>query len=178
MIRQTESMGRGMLFLACILGMVLLTFFFGEVEERQYNPNQDPESRTSGNRTEVNLVRNKRGHYVVTGTINDQAVTFLLDTGATDVAVPGSLSDQLGLQRGLAGQAKTANGLVTVYHTRIDKLTISDITLYQVNASIIPAMDEGNLAGLNREVLLGMSALKQVEFIQRGNMLTLRQVQE
>lgn len=161
-------MGKGMLFAAGVIGMLLLTLFFGELEERLYNPNQDPTSFTSGKATEVILERNKYGHYVVTGAINGEPVDFLLDTGATDVVIPASLAKRLGLHKGPAGTAMTANGPVTVYSTLIERLTIGDITLYKVNASINPAMDEGTL--------LGMSALKEIEFVQQDNLLTLRQI--
>jgi aspartyl protease family protein len=57
---------------------------------------------------------------------------------------------------------------VTVFDTQLDQLSIGDITLKNVNASINPSMDMG-------EILLGMSALKEIEFTQRGDQLTLKQ---
>ncbi len=161
--------GTGMMAAACIIGLVLMTLFFGEVEERQRNPNQSPESRLAGKVVEVDLERNRQGHYVVTGEINGTPVEFLLDTGATDVVVPGTVANQLGLRRGARGRAMTANGLVTVYRTTIDRLSIGDIALHDVRASINPAMPPP-------AILLGMTALKQIEFVQRGDSLTLRQV--
>lgn len=158
-----------MIFLACVIGMALLTLFFGEVEERQYNPNQNPSSLVTAKVAEVRLERNRYGHYVVTGTINHQEATFLLDTGATDVVIPMDLAKKLGLNKGPASKAMTANGLITVYNTVVDKLTIGDITLYKVNASLNPAMGE------DEGILLGMSALKEVDFIQQGDYLTLKQ---
>jgi len=94
-------------------------------------------------------------------------VTFLLDTGATDVVIPAQLAESAGLQPGQAMRAMTANGLVTVYSTTIPTLHLGDITLYDVRASINPGM-QGDT------VLLGMSALRQVEFTQRADTLTLR----
>lgn len=160
-----------MIFIACVIGMALLTLFFGEVEERQFNPNQNPSSLVNAQVTEVRLERNRYGHYVVTGTINNLPVDFLLDTGATDVVIPLDLGSQLGLTKGIAGKASTANGTITVYNTVIDKLTVGDISLYKVNASLNPAMGKGE------GILLGMSALKEIDFIQRGDSLTLRQSQ-
>lgn len=157
-----------MMVVACILGLGAMTMFFSEVEEQRVNPNQAPSSMVSGNLVEVNLERNRAGHYVVTGTINDRPVDFLLDTGATDVVVPEQIAERLNLPRGPAGRAMTANGPVTIYNTTIDRLTIGDIVLRNVDASINPAM--GNMA-----ILLGMSALGQVEFTQRGDFLTLKQ---
>ena len=62
----------------------------------------------------------------------------------------------------------TANGPVTVYDTIINQLTIGDIVLYNVPASINTGMQ-------GTGILLGMSALSQVEFVQSGDYLTLRQ---
>lgn len=163
-----KKTGTGMMAAACVIALVLMTLFFGEVEERQRNPNQSPESRLAGSAVEVDLARNRQGHYVVTGEINRTPVEFLLDTGATDVVVPGAIADRLGLEQGRPGRAMTANGFVTVYQTTIDRLSIGDIVLHDVRASINPAMPPP-------AILLGMTALQHIEFVQRGDSLTLRQ---
>jgi aspartyl protease family protein len=164
----TSKIGQGMFAAAFILGIAMLTVFFGGVEEQKRNPNQNPESVMLTQSVEVNLKRNRQGHYVVTGAINNRPVELLLDTGATDVVVPGALADKLQLRRGRAGRAMTANGSVTIYETNIDQLSIGEIQLFNVRASINPSMAPP-------AVLLGMSALGQVEFLQSGESLTLRQ---
>lgn len=164
----TRRTGQGMMTAGLIMGMVLLTWFFGGVEEKQRNPNMDPQSQVFDRSVEVPLKRNRQGHYLVTGEINGSSVDFLLDTGATDVVIPEAIAQGLNLPYGRAGQAMTANGVVTVYQTVISELAIGEIRLYDVRASINPAMRNG-------EILLGMSALGRIEFIQQGNHLTLRQ---
>jgi aspartyl protease family protein len=164
----TKTMGTGMMLIACILGMGLLTMFFSEAEEHQRNPNRSPSTQINAQSLEVVLERNRQGHYLVNGTINHRSAEFLLDTGATDVVIPAQLAAEYGLRRGTKAIASTANGNVTVYSTMIDQLTIGDITLYGVRASINPGMPPP-------AILLGMSALKQIEFFQRGGTLTLRQ---
>ena len=59
--------------------------------------------------------------------------------------------------------------MVTVYSTSVDELLIGNIVLHDVQASITPSMPGDT-------ILLGMSALKQIEFTQRDNTLTLRQL--
>jgi aspartyl protease family protein len=162
-------MGQGMMVVAFVLAIGLLTMFFADVEESQRNPNREPISALAGNAVEVVLLRNRQGHYLVTGAINGQPAEFMLDTGATDVVIPEDLANELNLIPGQAGRAMTANGPVTVYATRIDRLTVGGIELYNVRASINPGMN-------GMSILLGMSALKHIEFIQRGEQLTLRQV--
>ena len=160
--------GQGMLFIASIIGMAMLTWFFAGVEKRQYNPNTDPLTLVHAESIEVPLQRNRFGHYLVNGQINDMPVAFLLDTGATDVVVPEDTAKRLNLPYGYRGQAMTANGRVTIYKTMISEIQIGEISLYNIDASINPAMADA-------AILLGMSALSKIEFTQSGNTLTLRQ---
>lgn len=164
-----RPMGLGMLVAAFAIGLGLLTLVFDGFLDRQYNPNQQPISRASSEGgVEVVLQRNRQGHYIAGGQINGARATFLLDTGATDVVMSEDLARLAGLSRGAPMQAMTANGIVTVYSTLINDLQLGDINLRGVRASINPAMSGDT-------VLLGMSALRQVEFTQRDNTLTLRQ---
>lgn len=157
-----------MLLVAWIGVLGLLTLVFGEWEEKQVNPNQVPVSAENPDGSiEVILQRNRQGHYVAGGTINGHPVTFLLDTGATDVVVPADIAKDAGLKRGPEARARTAAGVVRVFHTRIDTLRLGDIQLRDLPATINPHME-----GVG--VLLGMSALRHVEFRQTGSELILR----
>ena len=91
----------------------------------------------------------------------------MLDTGASDVAIPAELAQELGLERGAPVQYQTANGVVTAYRTVIDSVSIGPMIIRNVAASINPGMRD-------MEILLGMSVLKHVEFTQRGDILILR----
>ncbi|OZB13525.1 MAG: hypothetical protein B7X58_09350 [Marinobacter sp. 34-60-7] len=105
---------------------------------------------------------------VASGRINGEAVVFLLDTGATDVAIPAELAEKLGLARGAPILLQTANGQTTGYRTVLDSLSLGDIVLRDVRAIVAPGFD-------GEQILLGMSALKQLEFTQRAGTLVLRQ---
>ena len=111
----SRTAGKGMLVLSLTTGLILLTLVFDNLLKRQINPNRNPESieLRSGIR-EVTLQRNRQGHYIADGTINNIPVTFLLDTGATDVAIPETIADQANLKKGNARLAATANGSVNV----------------------------------------------------------------
>lgn len=161
-----------MLVLSFALGLLALTFGFDGWLDNQTNPNRRPQStETSTGVREVVLERNRQGHYVSSGQINGVTVTFLLDTGATDVAVPTAVAVDAGLERGFIRRAATANGIVSVYSTRIDELRLGNIILHDIDASITPSIGGDT-------ILLGMSALQRVEFTQRGSTLTLRQLPE
>lgn len=160
--------GKGMMTIAWIIAFAFLTWFFMGVEERQNNPNYSPNSSSSNNTIKVELKQNKWGHYVTTGEVDGKNVVFLLDTGATNIAIPGSLENYLNLKRGRAYQVSTANGNAVAYATKIDSIRVGDIVLNNVRASINPSM-------LGNEILLGMTALKQIELRQKGKTLTLIQ---
>lgn len=158
-----------MLLVAWVMAIGLLTVFFSDLLEHQHNPNRRVVGVVGADGVpEVVLQRNNRGHYVATGRINGSPVHFLLDTGATDVALPESLAQRLGLPRLGGGFSNTANGVVAVWHTRLEQVSLGPIRLHDVSASILPGMG-------SEEVLLGMSFLKKLEMIQRGDQLTLRQ---
>lgn len=163
----SKKIGKTMIWVAWILFFGLLTWLFQGVLNKQNNPNQTPQvALNSQGLAEVTLQQNKWGHYVSNGTINSQNVTFLLDTGATNVSIPAKIADNLNLPNLGNHYVNTANGRVKVYKTSIDQLSIGNIILYNVAANINPGMD-------SNEILLGMSALKQVEFRQSGKYLYL-----
>ena len=165
-----KNIGQGMLIASFTLILITLTLYFNDWLANQSNPNQNPNFSISNiGVREVVLERNRQGHYVAIGQLNGIPVTFLLDTGATEVAVPSGVADKAGLNRGRAQQASTANGVVTVFSTEIDELRIGNIVLYDIDASVTPSI-------LGNTILLGMSALRQIEFTQRGSNLTLSQV--
>ena len=164
----SDRLGKGMVYAAWLLVLGLLTFGFNDWLDTQRNPNRNVHSAVVDGGTQIVLERNRYGHYNVSGRINDQPVEFMLDTGATLVAIPAKLADRLGLARGAPTQVKTANGTAVAYATRLTSVRLGDIELRDVRAHISPGM-EGD------EVLLGMSVLKKLEFSQRGNNLTLRQ---
>ncbi len=156
-----------MIIAAWILILGLLVMFFNQMLSRQRNPNQEISSHLSAdNIRSVVLKRNRFGHYVATGAINNYPVELMLDTGATTVSVPAKLAEKLNLVKGMPVNTITANGTITTYTTVLNKIQLGDIVLYKVRANLNPYSDD---------VLLGMSFLKQLEFTQRGNTLTIKQ---
>lgn len=131
---------------------------------REANPNQQPVVTANG---EVVLQRNREGHYVADGEINGRKVTFMVDTGATSVALSSRLARAIDLKRGAAIQVDTANGVAVGYQTRLNTVRLGDIVVHEVSAVFSDGM-------MDDTVLLGMSFLKHVEFTQRENQLTLR----
>ena len=162
-------MGLGMMIMAWLVFLGLGVAFFGDVLDKQFNPNQSLDTQVSADGIrEVVLQRNRFGHYVTSGTINGQPVTFMLDTGATGVAIPETVARRLAIPRGRAYRTQTANGVSTSYAARLDRVAVGDIELRDVQAGIAPGLQM-------EEILLGMSFLKHIEFTQHGDQLILRQ---
>jgi len=160
--------GRVLMILAWCAALFLATRFFSQWEERQRNPNVEVASQQGNGYIEVNLIGNAQGHFVASGLINGRPVEFMLDTGATDVAIPAEVAKDLRLEEGFGVTLSTANGLSQGYRTRIDRLQLGDIVLRDVRALVAPGLH-------GDQVLLGMSALNKLEFTQRGGTMLLRQ---
>lgn len=164
----TNKISRIFVWITWLLILATLGFGFNEFLEDKYNPNQKPQSYQENDINVVILERSGYGHYVTAGKINQKPVTFMLDTGATNVSIPEQVANNLNLEKMRSYYVQTANGRAKVYQTQLSQLSIGDILLYNVDAHINPNMNSD-------EILLGMSALKQVEFSQKGKYLTLIQ---
>ena len=168
-VQDTQKVGRRMLLVGWIIALGMLAYLFSGILDEQHNPNQRVQSTTNAHGIyEVELLRNRQGHYVANGWINNQPVVFLLDTGATVVSVPERVANRLKLKPGIMSYSETANGTIETYSTRLDSVGLGEIQLNNVAAHINPYM-EGD------EILLGMSFLKHLELMQKGDTLTLRQ---
>ncbi len=150
-----------------VLLLLLLTVLFNQWQEGRRYPNQDPVTLREANSRTLELQRNQQGHYIAHGSINRVAATFLVDTGATDIVIPAKQALRMGLTMNQPGRARTANGVITVYRTRIDELRLGPLVLRDLNASINQHMDG--------DILLGMSALQRLELRQHQGVLSLTQ---
>jgi aspartyl protease family protein len=158
--------GKIMLAIAWLLILGGIYWYFSEREAREANPNTARVLNLQ--QGELTLEHNRAGHYVAEGEINGRSVTFLLDTGATWVALPLALGRELGLKRGAALTLQTANGPAVGYQTRLERVRLGPLELHDVAAVMSDGLDAD-------AVLLGMSFLKRVEFTQRDGKLILRQ---
>lgn len=116
----------------------------------------------------VILYADTQGHFVSDCLINGASFKFLLDTGATTVALNSGDAKfaNIDYKRGEPVQVGTANGVVTAYRVTIASLKIGGIMLNQVEASVL----EGGSPSI---VLLGMSALNRLDMKRQGIALTL-----
>jgi len=108
------------------------------------------------------------GHFFTTGTINGVAVTFLVDTGATSIAMNSNTARRVGIdyKRGRKGYASTASGIAPMYEVDIKRVKVGDIEMKYLKGGVIEGAHP-------TEVLLGMSFLKKVEMRREGNKMNL-----
>ena len=111
------------------------------------------------------------GMYSTTGFINGHPVRFLVDTGATWIAMNVHQARSLGINFRYIGKrsaVSTANGVVPVYRVVLDKVKVGEIELTNVAAGVL----EGDSP---RQVLLGNSFLNRVEMQRQGQVMLLKQ---
>ena len=122
----------------------------------------------AGGRTTTVLTADGRGHFLTTGSINGASMRFLVDTGASTVAMGASDARRAGVDptRGEKGFAQTANGVAEVSRVRLHSVRVGDIVLNDVEATV-HSQDMPM-------VLLGMSFLNRMEMQRNGDTMTLR----
>jgi aspartyl protease family protein len=115
-----------------------------------------------GNTREIVIPVGDGGHYFMNGTINGHAVRFMVDTGATTIAMSRADAARIGLdaRKGQLGMMGTANGMTQVMSFTLDSVRIGEVELYNVAAVVMPA----NMPF----VLLGNSFLSRFQ-IQHNN---------
>jgi aspartyl protease family protein len=118
----------------------------------------------------VTLYAEPNGHFFADGLINDQPIRFMVDTGATTIAMSSADASRIGIdyKKGKQGYANTASGVVRMYGLRLNNVRIGDITLYDIEAGVI----EGSFP---TTPLLGMSFLGKLEMKREGQEMELKQ---
>ena len=116
----------------------------------------------------ITLTADPRGHFLTSGTLNGRPVRFLLDTGATYVALSRAEATRLGVDytKGAPTLSSTANGVVRGWRVALASVRIADVMIRDVPAVVI----DGEMP----DVLLGMSFLGHFDLRQEGNTLVLR----
>jgi len=183
-LNEYSAKGTGYLIVVVLLWAVVILFIFtmlsGRVENKaptrfddrysEYQSNFKPEVYTnySARLDEVVLTRGASGHYMHKGLINDEEVVFIIDTGASDISIPGHIAERLDLDVGEKIYFQTANGVATGFKTVLDTVSMGDISLDNVRASINPNVKVNY-------ILLGMSFLSEVNFSQEDGKLIIQQ---
>ncbi|MDH5357285.1 MAG: TIGR02281 family clan AA aspartic protease [Gammaproteobacteria bacterium] len=110
------------------------------------------------------------GMYLTTGSVNGFTVDFLVDTGASAIALNAKTATNLSLDylKGPIVGVKTASGIEQAYQVNLDQVQVGDIKLYNVAAIVIDGPEP-------TRALLGMSFLGQLEIQHTGERMELKQ---
>ena len=122
---------------------------------------------SSGGGSQIVIAAGSGGHFVTDGSINGKSVRFLVDTGATNISMSEAEARRIGLDftRGQRGIARTANGQVVAHRVSLGQVRVGDVTVYNVDATVVPAaMDQ---------VLLGNSFLSRFQMKRDNDVLVL-----
>lgn len=119
---------------------------------------------------EEKVYANDRGMFMSVGSINGQTVRFLVDTGATSIAMNTEQARRLGVRYEIDGKkatASTASGFVTAYQVRLKSVSLGKIKRRNIEAMVIDGQHPG-------PILLGMSFLGDLKVEKSGKTLTLQ----
>ncbi|TAK90217.1 MAG: TIGR02281 family clan AA aspartic protease [Burkholderiaceae bacterium] len=121
----------------------------------------------SANAKSITLSADARGHFFATGTINGGYMQFLVDTGASSIALGIEDARRLGikLDPSRVGYSNTANGVTAVYKVTLTEVNVEGIVLYGIEAVVLE-----NMHGM---ALLGMSFLNRMDMKRDGQTMTL-----
>jgi len=161
---ETDSrrLGGTFLIIGWVIALSLVAFL---IHESMYSTKAPSFNEVNGNK-QITIYKDYDSHYRIAGTINGKPVQFLIDTGATTVAISESLANNAGLKKHGEVNTSTANGTGVGYLTHIDDLTIDHVEIKNIEAVIIPSMDMN-------EALLGMNVLGKFNIQQTATSLVL-----
>jgi len=130
---------------------------------QHYTSKSTPDDRQS-----AVLAADGRGHFHADGAINGGSMRFILDTGATSIALPAADAVRLGIdyRKGRPGIIHTANGPAPAWRVKFDSVRVGGIELQNVDGLVLEQ-------GLD-VALLGMSFLNRVEMFRSGETMTLK----
>lgn len=120
-------------------------------------------------RQEISIPVARDGHYYLEGSVNDVALTFLIDTGATYVSVGEEFARKARLPEGITGYFSTANGTV---EGKIVKDQVVEAEGFKVSGLSVAVTPLGGKKGL-----LGQNFLRRFEVSQTAGVLRMRQAQ-
>lgn len=139
-------------------------------KKRVLRVGQNVASQSSGSGpASATLTADAAGHFLTTGNVNGTTIRFIVDTGASMIAIGASDARRIGLDpnKGEIGYAQTANGVTTVSRVKLNSVRVGDIVLNNVDATV----HQQDMP----YALLGMSFLNRMEMQRNGETMTLKQ---
>jgi aspartyl protease family protein len=122
---------------------------------------------TGDSASQIVLTAGPGGHFITNGSINGKSVRFMVDTGATTVAMSQADAERIGLnyRNGQTAYVRTANGQVSVHRVTLSSVRINGVQVYDVDATVLPSQMDF--------VLLGNSYLTRFQMKRENDRMTL-----
>lgn len=171
--RAGAALGAAAFWLLAAAALVLSYAYRFEVQDmgRALLAELVPSMGQRGAEAEMVFRADRNGHFAVQGEVEGVSVRFLVDTGASDVVLTMADAQRLGIdpsQLRFTLPYRTANGVIRAAAVRLKAVTIGDITIENVEASVNPSPMQ--------QSLLGMSFLSRLSGYEiTRNTLTMRQ---
>jgi aspartyl protease family protein len=117
--------------------------------------------------SQIVLTAGSGGHFMTRGSINGKSVEFMVDTGATTVAMGHQEARRLGIdfEKGQRGYSSTANGNVATYRVKVDRVRIQDVEVHGIEVSVLNSQMP--------YILLGNSFLTRFQMKRENDQMTL-----
>ena len=124
-------------------------------------------SGASGRGSRIVLTESGGGHFMTAGQINGRAVQFMVDTGATSIAMSTADAERAGIsyKSGQAVQISTANGTAQGFRIKLNSVRVGDVEVYDIDAVVTPQPMPF--------LLLGNSFLARFQMKRENNLMTL-----
>ena len=122
---------------------------------------------SEGGGEQIVLTAGLGGHFITGGSINGRPVQFMVDTGATTVAMSASEADRIGLKYKDSPRftGSTANGTVIGHRVSLNSVRIGDVMVYGIEAAVLPLPMP--------HILLGNSYLTRFQMKRENDRMTL-----
>jgi aspartyl protease family protein len=122
---------------------------------------------SAGRGTRIVISEGSGGHFMTTGQVNGRAVQFMVDTGATSIAMSVADAERAGLnfKAGEPVRMSTANGISQGWRIRLNSVRVGDVEVFDVDAVVTPQPMPF--------MLLGNSFLSRFQMRRENNLMTL-----
>lgn len=157
--------------MALAIGMVVPKMYQVDGPAKALTTTVDQPSSPANNSRSVTLTRGSNGHFQTEASIDGRRVNFLVDTGATTIALRESDAARLGIHpaaRDYTIRSQTANGIILGARAELNRVEVGNVIVRNVVAIVLP--DEA--LGQN---LLGMTFLSKLHWEQKNGKLILEQ---
>lgn len=164
-----ESSPEGVTLVSADSDVAIFDYQGEKLERRLDSRSKAPADNVTPGQT-VQVYRDNRNMFRTVGSINGMPVGFLIDTGASSVAMNSAQARRLGIdfrEQGDSTYVTTASQVVQAFRLTLERVKVGSIELRNVEGVVIDGPQP-------QEVLLGMSFLGRLDMRNEGNRMLIR----